>query len=582
MSDEYFTSGSGTPDYDDCWVTVRIGAYNNYWNGFQIKEPQLSLGTTVTAWSAAPEDVSADIQQVQDNLDNLEIGGRNLLKIEPKRYIPTEYNAYELILSEPLEANQTYTIHLWNVDVSHSEKTEDQLGISVYYCGGSVNFGTWQGTNYFTNGHADHLILTFTPTEDNISHSNVVNATTKFIRLYNSHPNTSGTRNMSIEKWKLEKGNKATDWSPAPEDTQAEAEKAKKTATNYMSSDNTGIMVADLKDGEQLPANATGKNVFITAGYESGSTAVDAGVHIRDGQTDLASFGETARIGKKTRGNVYIDNDSVDINNDETTYASFGQTTTIGTDCKVSMTGNVFSMSNPKGYDMFRFTTSNTHDGNAYVSTRYTTDGTTTVFFSNYTISFIRDCYYEDDVDTKIPFPSIDSEDNTKVTFDSPPSKTFIIAYATMDNLYQATLGTRYSGDTPEHGAFGSRSIAIGNSNNGYGRESIAIGSRNNLNTNFCMGLGYYLNVGEYDRTEGVSAKSAQVVIGRYNEQKPNIDYSFIIGNGTSNTARHNAFAITTSNEIQISLDTTASSGTTDARLYDAITALGWQNDVIE
>ena len=109
-----------------------------------------------------------------------------------------------------------------------------------------------------------------------------------------------------------------------------ETEKAKKTATNYMSSDNTGIMVADLADGEQLPANATGKNVFITAGYGEGSSAVNAGVHIRDGQEDLAIFGETAQIGKSDQGHIELDNDSVDIKNNNSVLASFGATSVIG------------------------------------------------------------------------------------------------------------------------------------------------------------------------------------------------------------------------------------------------------------
>lgn len=101
-----------------------------------------------------------------------------------------------------------------------------------------------------------------------------------------------------------------------PVDTAAilRAAEAKKTATNYMSSDNTGIMVADLADGEQLPANATGGNVFITAGYGEGSSAVDAGVHIRDGQEDLAIYGETTRIGKENDSNVNIDNNGIIIN----------------------------------------------------------------------------------------------------------------------------------------------------------------------------------------------------------------------------------------------------------------------------
>ncbi len=301
-------------DYD-----IRLSVYEGeYWGNYV---PYIISDVT---------DIRNSAETANNKIDNLEIGGRNLLKTEPKKYVPTDYSAYEFTLTEPLEANQTYTIQLWNVDVSHSAKTEDQLGINVYYCGGTVRFGTWQGTNYFVNGHADHLILTFTPTEDDISHSNVVNATTKFIRLYNSYPNTSGTRNMSIEKWKLEKGNKATDWTPAPEDIENDITEAKKTATNYISSDNTGIMVADLADGEQLPANATGKNVFITAGYGSGDTAVDAGVHIRNGQEDLAFFGKTAQIGKSDQGHIILDNDSVDIKNNNNVLASFGATSVIG------------------------------------------------------------------------------------------------------------------------------------------------------------------------------------------------------------------------------------------------------------
>ena len=57
--DYMFNSGSGTVDFDDCWTTIRFGAANNYWNGFQAKEPQLSLGTTATSWTPAPEDIEA-------------------------------------------------------------------------------------------------------------------------------------------------------------------------------------------------------------------------------------------------------------------------------------------------------------------------------------------------------------------------------------------------------------------------------------------------------------------------------------------------------------------------------------------
>lgn len=66
------------------------------------------------------------------------------------------------------------------------------------------------------------------------------------------------------------------------------ADYASRLATNYLSSDSSGIMVADLGSQKQTPANATGRNVKID------SDSVD----IREGQEILASFGETTIIGK--------------------------------------------------------------------------------------------------------------------------------------------------------------------------------------------------------------------------------------------------------------------------------------------
>ena len=157
-------------------------------------------------------------QAAQKGLDNLEVGGRNYLRVGPKAYTPGNYAAMEFVVTEPLEAGQTYTLQLWDVYVSHSGKTEETTGVDVYYCGGSVTFGHWRGTEDFTDGYAAHLTMTFTPTEANISHSQVVSAAVKFIRLYNSTPSATGTMTMSVGKWKLEKGNRGTDWTPAPED----------------------------------------------------------------------------------------------------------------------------------------------------------------------------------------------------------------------------------------------------------------------------------------------------------------------------------------------------------------------------
>lgn len=135
----------------------------------------------------------------------------NLLKDIPKAYSATAYNAYQLNFTENLVANQTYTLQLWDVNVSHSAKTAAQLGISFYWGGGSVRLIQWIGTDYFIDGHADYLVGTFTPTEANAQHSQAANA---WFNVYNSPGNATGTRDMSIGKWKLEKGDKATGYIP--------------------------------------------------------------------------------------------------------------------------------------------------------------------------------------------------------------------------------------------------------------------------------------------------------------------------------------------------------------------------------
>ena len=64
------------------------------------------------------------------------------------------------------------------------------------------------------------------------------------------------------------------------EAAQTAADDASKTATNYLASDSTGVMVADLTGSQETPSTATGSNALIDAD----------GFYVRDGQTKLASF----------------------------------------------------------------------------------------------------------------------------------------------------------------------------------------------------------------------------------------------------------------------------------------------------
>lgn len=134
----------------------------------------------------------------------------NLLNKTPKFYGSGGYNAYQLNLSKNLEEGKTYTIQFWDVNVSHSAKTADALGISVYWGGGNIALKHLIGTNYFTNGHADYLTATFTITSSQANHANAVNA---WLNIYNSFPNADGTRFMSIGDWKIEENSEPTAWT---------------------------------------------------------------------------------------------------------------------------------------------------------------------------------------------------------------------------------------------------------------------------------------------------------------------------------------------------------------------------------
>ena len=142
----------------------------------------------------------------------------NMLKYIPRLYSPDAYNAYQFDLTENLVAGQTYTFQFWDIDVAHSGKTAEKLGISVYWGGGNINLKTMNGTSYFTNGHADHLQFTITITENLASGTGAGNAK---INIYNSVSSAAGTLNMHIGAWKVEKGTVATAWGLTPEESES-------------------------------------------------------------------------------------------------------------------------------------------------------------------------------------------------------------------------------------------------------------------------------------------------------------------------------------------------------------------------
>lgn len=243
---------------------------------------KLERGNYATPWSAAPEDY--------------EVGGTNLLRATPKSHGAGSYRAYQLNMTENLKAGQTYTLQYWNMVVDANSSW-----VCTFWGAGNVCLVPPGGANRTEkNSKPDangYYRYTFTVSDAQASGSGSANS---WLNIYNGVDGHTGM-NLTIGKWKLEKGNVPTEWSAAPEDVEDGIDDAKKVANNYLSSDNTGIMVANLADGVQTPSTATGRNVKID----------NDSVDIRDGQTVLASFGEETVIGEKDFLNMAMDSTSL-------------------------------------------------------------------------------------------------------------------------------------------------------------------------------------------------------------------------------------------------------------------------------
>ena len=183
--------------------------------------PKLEKGNKATDYSIAPEDVTQDATDKTNNAlnsaksytDSMEIGGRNLLlgtyKYTKSTALEVSSSAtdgikycYDLKTSIELEAGQQYVLQAqtdgnWAVKHETSGKDPANKLVGLWLIGGNTN-------NFFDMSKG---YVIFTPT-----------VTATYLIRVNQYSN--GTDSYTVHLWdfKLEKGNKPTGWTPAPED----------------------------------------------------------------------------------------------------------------------------------------------------------------------------------------------------------------------------------------------------------------------------------------------------------------------------------------------------------------------------
>lgn len=130
--------------------------------------------------------------------------------------------------------------------------------------------------------------------------------------------------------------------------------------------------------------------------------------------------------------------------------------------------------------------------------------------------------------------------------------------------------------------ASGSSSVAIGEIVEASSSRAMALGSNCSATAPGAIAIGTTVQANNWNSVAIgiglISNYACQDVRGKYNAAG---DYAEIVGNGASTNNRSNAYALTWDGDAHYALDTTAAAGTNDRALYAAITALGWESEVI-
>lgn len=195
-NDEKITKG--TAMYVYIQNVPRVRAVNNY--ASTIKKIKLEKGNKATDWTPAPEDVTEQITTSETNakthatqeVNNLQIGGRNLLR--NSQYVNGDDEGGGIkYVGEITEMKQGETYIISSEILQGNEMDEYYLNTHKDWWNGTPQNAS-KGVPFVASENHKHLWVWINFTTGKAEHKNI----------------------------KLEKGNKATDWAPAPEDIDAQ------------------------------------------------------------------------------------------------------------------------------------------------------------------------------------------------------------------------------------------------------------------------------------------------------------------------------------------------------------------------
>lgn len=223
--------------------------------------PKMEVGSVATAYTPALEDLADTIysvsnelrEEITDEVDNLEIGGVNLIKNGDFKYGVDKWVPTGITYS--VEGDDTYGSCL--------KMVSPEVGSSSYriYPSTTDNFTHKPGDyalSFYAKADAETTMqVNLAGSSDTGIDYSLTTEWQRFTRIYTASsglltfwPNEAEV-NVYLTRVKVEHGDKVTDWSPAPEDmaTAGEVEKAQETAEGAQeTADEATALIAQLSD----------------------------------------------------------------------------------------------------------------------------------------------------------------------------------------------------------------------------------------------------------------------------------------------------------------------------------------------
>ena len=223
-------------------TTAPTGTWSSSVPELSTKLPYLWTRTVFTYTDGS----SSTSYSVSSTLDGFEVGGRNLILDSKPEETNDVYGFANRSLSVQLKANETYTLSA-NGRTNDDKTSEDLKYLRVY-----IYDTTWSFSRSFSIEETVDTTksVTFTAPSNADELTIMVNS-----YYYPSTGESTGT--CTINWYKLEKGNKATDWTPAPEDVDSNIQDAKDAANNAQNDvnalgprvDKAEVSIETLSDG---------------------------------------------------------------------------------------------------------------------------------------------------------------------------------------------------------------------------------------------------------------------------------------------------------------------------------------------